>query len=101
MSLGAVNAFIVRAVIPRRSLCCRTMPKSPSFRRRSSQTKTFSGVRSRRSVRPGGALRPELQPPVVADEDVQRRGVAVERLPAVQLAEGLEDARDLAARRGF
>jgi hypothetical protein len=47
MSLGVVNAFIVRAVIPRRSLCGRTMPKSPSFRRRPSQTKTFTGVRLR------------------------------------------------------
>src|SRR5712691_2767726 len=52
MSLGAVSAFIVRAVIPRRSLCCRTIPKSPSFRRRPSQTKTFSGVRSRCSAWP-------------------------------------------------
>ena len=47
MSLGAVSAFIVRAVMPRRSLCCRTIPKSPSFSRRPSQTNTFSGVRSR------------------------------------------------------
>ena len=72
MSLGAVSAFMVRAVTPRRSLCCRAMPKSPSFRRRS-----------------------------VADEDVQRREVAVQRLPAMQLAEDLEDAGNLAARRRF
>ena len=41
----------------------------------------------------------ELEAAAVADEDVQRREVAVERLAAVQLAEHLEDARDLAARR--
>src|SRR5439155_13054539 len=40
----------------------------------------------------------ELQMPVVADEDVQRREVAMQRLPAVQLAEDAEDAGDLAAR---
>ena len=71
MSLGAVSAFIVRAVMPRRSLCCRTMPKSPSLRL-----------------------------PAVADEHVERRQVAVQQLAAVQLAEHLEDAGDLAPRRG-
>ena len=38
--------------MPRRSLCCRTIPKSPSFSRRPSQTNTFIGVRSRCSVCP-------------------------------------------------
>ena len=67
MSLGAVSAFIVRAVMPRRSLCCWTMPKSPSLRLAA-----------------------------VADEDVERREVAMQQLAAVELAEHLEDAGDLA-----
>ena len=72
MSLGAANGFSVRAVTPRRSVCGRAMPKSPSFSLRPSQTKTFSG-----------------------------RQVAVEHLPAVQLAEHFQDAGNLPARRGF
>ena len=42
----------------------------------------------------------ELQPPAVADEHVHRRQVAMQQLAAVQLAEHLEDAGDLAPRRG-
>ena len=41
----------------------------------------------------------ELQPPAVADEHVHRRQVAMQQLAAVQLAEHLEDAGDLAPRR--
>ena len=41
----------------------------------------------------------ELEAPAVADEDVHRREVAVQQLAAVQLAEHLEDAGDLAPRR--
>ena len=41
----------------------------------------------------------ELELPAVADEDVQRRQVAMEQLAAVQLAEHLEDAGDLAPGR--
>ena len=52
MSLGAISGFRVSAVIPRRSLCCRTIPKSPSLRLRPSQTNTFIGVRSRWSICP-------------------------------------------------
>ena len=59
----------VRRSIPRRSLCCRTMPEVP-----------------------------ELQAAALADEHVHRREVAVEHLAAVQLPEHLEDARDLAPR---
>ena len=44
------------AVTPRRSLCWRTMPKSPSFRLRPSHTKTFIGVRSRCSIWPRCSL---------------------------------------------
>ena len=53
--------------MPRRSLCWRTMPKSPSFRHAA-----------------------------LAHEDVQRRQVAVQHLAAVELAQHLQDARDLA-----
>ena len=54
VGVGMINmfVFIVLAVIPRRSLCCRTIPKSPSFSLRLSQTKTFIGVRSRCSICP-------------------------------------------------
>ena len=41
----------------------------------------------------------ELQLPPVADEHVHRRQVAMQQLAAVQLAEHLEDAGDLAPRR--
>ena len=44
---------------------------------------------------------PELEAAALADEDVHRREVAVEHLAAVQLAEHLEDARDLAPRRAL
>ena len=44
---------------------------------------------------------PELQTPAVADEDVQRCEVAVERLAAVQLSKHLEDTRDFASRGGL
>ena len=40
----------------------------------------------------------ELEPAAVADEHVQRREIAMEQLPAMQLAEHLEDAGNLAAR---
>ena len=70
MSLGAVNAFMVRAVMPRRV-----------------------------ALLPDDAEVAELQAPAVADEHVHRREVAVQQLAAVQLAEHLEDARDLAPRR--
>ena len=43
----------------------------------------------------------ELQTASVADEHVQRREIAVERLSAMQLAQHFEDAGDLAPRRGF
>ena len=65
-SLGAVSEFIVRAVMPRRSLCWRTMPKSPSLRRRPSQTNTFSGVRSRCSAGRGGACRSTSSMPAIS-----------------------------------
>src|SRR5262249_26299395 len=59
--------------------------------------------------RPGGgaaaiALRaddaevPELEPRTLADEHVERGEVAMEQLPAMELAEHLEDPRDLGAR---
>ena len=73
MSLGAVIAFIVRAVTPRRSLCCRAMPKSPSFRRRPSQTKTFSGVRSRCSVCPRCSLPRTSRMPAISRRAVVSR----------------------------
>ena len=41
----------------------------------------------------------ELEAAVVADEDVHRREVAVQQLAAMQLAEHLQDAGNLAARR--
>ena len=62
--------FIVLAVIPRESLCCRTMPKSPSFSAGPAQTNTFTGVRSR-----------------------------VQRLAAMQLAQHVEYAGDFAPDR--
>ena len=71
-SLGAVSAFIVPAVMPRWSLCWRTMPKSPSLSVGPSQTKTFSG-----------------------------RQVAVQELAAVQLAQHVEHGGDLAPGAGF
>ena len=40
----------------------------------------------------------ELQAAVVADEDVHRRQIAVQHLAAMQLAEHLQDAGDLAPR---
>ena len=43
----------------------------------------------------------ELEAAVVADEDVHRRQVAVQQLAAMQLAEHLQDAGDLAPRRGL
>src|SRR5262249_42581260 len=43
----------------------------------------------------------ELQDAPLADEDVHRREVAVEHLPAVQLSEDLQDPRDLAPGRGL
>ena len=43
----------------------------------------------------------ELERAAVADEHVQRREVAVQHLPAMELAEHLEDARDLAPRGRF
>jgi hypothetical protein len=49
----------------------------------------------------GDAEVPELQPPVLADEHVQRCEVAMERLPAMQLAQHLEDAGNFAPRRRF
>jgi len=42
---------------------------------------------------------PRLEPPVVADEHVQRRQITVQRLAAMQLAEHFEDAGDFAPRR--
>ena len=43
----------------------------------------------------------ELQAAAVAHEDVHRREVAVQHLAAVQLAEHLQDARDLAPGRAL
>ena len=43
----------------------------------------------------------ELEAAAVADEDVDRRQVAVQELAAVQFAEDLEDARNLASRGGL
>ena len=41
----------------------------------------------------------QLQPPIVADEHVHRREVAVQHLAAMQPAQHVEDAGDLAPRR--
>ena len=43
----------------------------------------------------------ELQVLAVADEDVHRRQIAVQQLPAMKLAQDLEDAGDLAPRHGL
>ena len=43
----------------------------------------------------------ELEAAAVADEDVDRREVAVQQLAAMQLAEHVEDAGDLAPRGRF
>src|SRR5262245_37320814 len=43
----------------------------------------------------------ELEMTAVADEDIERREIAMERVAAVQLAEDLEDARNLATRDRF
>jgi hypothetical protein len=43
----------------------------------------------------------ELQPPLLTHKDVERRQVAVQHLPTMELPEDLEDAGNLAARRGF
>ena len=40
----------------------------------------------------------ELEPAAVADEDVERRQIAMQQLAAMQLAEHFEDAGDLAPR---
>ncbi len=37
----------------------------------------------------------------LAHEDVERREIPMEQLPAMQLAENLEDARDLTSHGGF
>jgi hypothetical protein len=47
---------------------------------------------------PGDAEVSELETATLADEDVERRQVAVQHLAAVQLAEHLQDARDLTPR---
>ena len=89
----------------------------PGRRRRAPATS--GAVPSRMSLgtidgvhRPGGDAAPiallpddaevaELQPPAIADEHVHRRQVAVQQLAAMQLAQHLEDAGDLAARCRF
>ncbi len=43
----------------------------------------------------------ELQPASITDEDVERRQVAMQHFAAMELAEHLQDARNLAARGGF
>ena len=77
ISLGAVNGFSVPARIPRRSLWCRTIPKSPSFRYRPSQTKTFIGVRSRWSIWPRCSFPSTWRMPAIS----RRAAASGHRLP--------------------
>ena len=80
--------------MPRRSLCCRTMPKSPSLSRRPSQTNTFSGVRSRCSVCPRCSLRSTSRMPAISrraaasDQPRPVRDRKALRSPCVGVLEG-------------